>query len=355
MASRTLLAAIVLAAPLALAAPAGMAAAAPPDMYGFAYSDNATPPGVYVPDPTRQWVSSGGVATVQPTGPVGAYTVLFPGIASTAGIAHVTAVNRTGIWCQVAAYGASGANERVDVRCFSPNGVPASSQFTVLFSTGPGLASPGQYAHVRATAAGTVATSVNTSGAANSVVPGAVGSYTVTLPNVGIGGSPSGGLQVTSTGGVPGRCKVAGWNTTAVAQSVLVRCVNPGGVPANYGWTLSYQSKRSIVSSITPPGRFAYVFDTLGAVPPNAWWNSGGGGFGLAGAGIGLRQVSFPVVGAPPATMQVTAFGPGPEYCTFASPWMIAGGTVTMQYVVCYLNGGAYSTQRSLVTYTSRF
>lgn len=354
MASRALFAAVLLAAPLALAA-AAPASAAPPDLYGFAYADDPAPAGPYVPDPTRQWVSSGGVATVQPAGPVGAYTVLFPGIATTGGVAHVTAVNRTGEYCQVAAYGPSGASERVDVRCFAVGGAPANSRFTVLFSAGPGLAAPGDHAHLRASAAGGILASVNTAGAANGVVAGPVGNYTVTLPGVGLAGNPTGGLQVTATGGVPGRCKVAGWSTSGAAQNVLVRCVNPAGAAANYGWTLSYQHKRSIVSSTTPPGRFAYVFDTLGAVPPTAWYNSGGGGFGLSTAGVGLRQVTFPVVGAAPATMQVTAYGPGPEYCTFASPWLIGGGTVTMQYVVCYTNAGAYSTQRSLVTYTSRF
>jgi hypothetical protein len=342
-----LVAAALVAGPLA--APAD---AAPPGDYGFAYSQVATPGGTYAPDPTRQWVSSGGVATVTQTG-TGAYSVTFPGIGGTGGIAHVSAVNRTGEWCQVRSYGPVGTNERVDLLCFRPGGAPADTRFSVLYSSGAGVPA---YAHVRATAAGTVATSVNSAGAANSVTPAGTGFYSVFLSAVGLGaGSPAGGLQVTATASTPGRCKVATWSSTANGQQVVVGCVNPAGAPANLGWTLSYQFTRSIVSSATPPTRFAYVFDTLGAVPPGAWYNSAGGGFGLATAGVGLRQVQFPAVGASPDHTQVTAYGRGPEYCTTASPATLSGGTVTLQYVVCYTNAGTYVTQPSLVTYTSRF
>ena len=351
---RTLLAAALLAVPLAVAVP-GTAQAAPPDQYGFAYSQLASPGGTYAPDPSRQWVSSGGVATVTPTG-VGAYSVIFPGIGVPDGIAHVTAVNRTGEWCQVRAYGPSGTSERVDLRCFRPGGAPADTRFSVVFSSGPGLAASGGYAHLRATAAGTIATSLNTTGAANTVSPAGVGFYSVTLPGVGVGGgSPSGGLQVTANGGVPARCKVATWSTTAAGQQAIVGCVDPAGAPADTPWTLSYQSKRSIVSSTSPPNRFAYVFDTLGAIPPGAAANSAGGGVSLSTAGVGLREVRFPLVGASPDHVQVTASGRGPEYCTIASPAFLNGTTVVLQYVVCYTNAGAWSTQPSLVSYTSRF
>lgn len=353
MTSRSLLAAALLAAPLALAAPAP-AAAAPPDYYGFAYSQTAVPAGTYAPDPTRQWVTSGGIATVTRTG-IGAYTVIFPGIGIPDGIAHVTAVTRTGEWCQVLAYGPSGTAERVDLRCYRPGGSPADSRFSVVFSSGLGPAAPGQYAHLRATPAGTLATSLNTSGAANTVSPAGTGFYSVTLPGIGVSSTgQTGGLQVTATGSGPGRCKVATWSSTGAGQNVIVGCVNPAGAPANYGFTLSYQFTRSIVSSTAPPTRFAYVFDTLGAVPAGAWYNPGGG-YSLSTAGTGLRQVLFYAVGTQPDHIQVTAFGRGSEYCTIASPAFLNGSTVVLQYVVCYTNAGTYVTQPSLVSYTSRF
>jgi hypothetical protein len=368
MASRLLLAAAaLLAAPLVAAAPGqaaaavpgpaaaapAQAAAAPPDVYGFAYVDTVALGGPFVPDPTRQWVSSGGVVTV--TSPaVGAYTVLFPGIAVAGGTAHVTAVTRAGEWCQVWQYGPSGGSERVDVRCFRPGGAPATSRFLVMFSNGAGLASPGQYASVRVNPAGAVMNSENTSGAPNSVVGGG-GTYTVTLPNVGLGANPSGGLQVTAAGTVPARCNVAGWSTGAAAQTVGVRCFNPGGAPAPSGFTLSYQFKRSIVSSVTPPGRFGYVFDTVGAIPPAAQYNSSGGPITLTTLGTGIRQVTFAGIGAQPDTAQITAFSGVANYCTTALPPATSGGSVTLQYVVCYNNAGTYTTTRSLVSYTSRF
>lgn len=349
--ARILLAA-VLAVPLLAAAPAQ---AAPPDQYGFAYSQVATPGAPYVPDPTRQWVSTGGSVTVTRTA-LGAYSVIFPGLAGTGGIAHVTAVNRTGEWCQVASYGPSGSAERVDLRCFRVGGGPADTRFSVLYSAGAGSGAPGGYAHVRALAGGGFAVSANSTGAANSVVLGSPGIYTVTLPGVGLGaGSPAGGLQVTAVGTVPARCKVLGWSSTASGQTVGVGCTNPGGGAANSAFDLSYQFARPIVSGAPAPTRFAYVFDTLGAVPPGTFLSSVGGGYGLVTAGVGLRQVQFTGVGVMQDHLQVTAFGGGPEYCTMASPGTVSGGTVTLQYVVCYTPAGAYTTQRSLITYTSRF
>lgn len=52
--------------------------------------------------------------------------------------------------------------------------------------------------------------------------------------------------------------------------------------------------------------------------------------------------------------MQVTVYGRGSECCTRASPAMLSGSTVTMQYVVCYTDAGTYVTEPSLVPYTSR-
>lgn len=227
---RALLAAALLAVPLAAAVPGPAAQAAPPGQYGFAYSQLATPGGTYAPDPTRQWVSSGGVATVTPTG-TGAYTVIFPGIGSTGGVAHVTAVTRTGEWCQIRSYRPSGTSERVDLLCFRVGGAPADTRFSVLFSSGVGVPA---YAHVRAASNGAITASANSTGAANTVLSAPPGLYSVTLPGVGLGaGSPAGGVQLTANGSVPARCTVASWSTGAAAQQVVVSCVNPAGQPAD--------------------------------------------------------------------------------------------------------------------------
>lgn len=339
-----------------LAGSATPAAAATPDRYGFAYLDNPAPPAGYVPDLSRQF-SGGPPVTVSPTGPVGMYQVRFPGQAAPGGVAHVTAVNRTGEWCMVQDYLPVGADEVVNVRCYRPGGAPANSRFTVLFSRSSGVVPPaaGSYASLRSSPGGAVMATYNSLGPANTVLLGGVGSYQATLPAVGAGGSLTGGLQVTATNGAtPARCKVAGWTTTGAGQTVQIRCVNPAGAPAYAGWTLSWQGKRAINGGLAPPSRFGYLFDTLGVPPPATVHNSLGGAAVAGAAGVGLRTVNFSLIGLQQDHMQVTAVGSGPEYCTMAQPWTTSGGTVTLRYVICYTNAGALITQPSLVTYMSR-
>lgn len=349
-----LLTGALLVAPLATTATP--AAAATPDRYGFAYLDTPTPPGAYVPDLSRQW-SGGPPVTVSPTGPVGMYQVRFPGQAAPAGVAHVTAVNRTGEWCMVENYGPSGADEIVNVRCYRPGGALANSRFAVLFSFSSGMvpAASGAYASLRSTPAGGVMATYNSLGPPNSIAWLSAGTYRATLPGVGAGAALTGSVQVTAANGaVPARCKVINWTTTGAGQDVIVRCVNPAGVPTNTGWTLSYQHKRAINGGLAPPTRYGYLFDTLGAPPPAAVYNSLGGAAVAGAAGTGLRAVNFSLIGLQQDHMQVTAVGSGPEYCTMAQPWLTSGGTVTLRYVICYTNTGALVTQPSLVTYMSR-
>jgi hypothetical protein len=349
---RACLAAAVLGAAAALA-PVTPAHAAT-ELWGFAYVEDPAPPAVYVPDPSRQATSVGSTVQAGPDGGTGAYRVYFPGLAAGNLVAHVTAVTRTGEWCQVNDLLTSGSTEIVRVRCFRPGGAPAASRFSVLLSAAPAAAAPGAYAFVRVAPSGGLLGSYNSLGAANSVSPLGGGDYVVTLP--GVGADPSsvltGGVQVTASNGtVPARCKVRGWATGPGGQQVAVRCVDPGGLGTPTGFALSYQHKRSIVGR-TPPGRFGYVFDLGGG--PQTVYNSAGGAVTTGAGGTGLRAVQFTGIGVTPDTMQATAYGPGPEYCTFAQPWLTSGGTVTLRYVVCYSNTGVLTTQPSLVTYTSR-
>lgn len=340
----------------AVAIGGGPAAAATPDKYGFAYVDNDNPPVAYVPPLTRQWNSAGPPISVTQLAPPGGYRVRIPGAAAAAGVAHVTAVNRTGQWCQIGSYLPSGADELVDVRCFAPGGAASRTRFAVFFSTSSGIipAASGAYASLRVNAAGAPTASYNSLGAPNGVSFLGGGDYRVFLSAVG--GAPvlTGLPQVTANGSVPARCKVLSWGTTPNGQDLRVRCFNAGNVPAPAGWTLSYQAKRAITGALAPPTRFAHVFDTLGA--PLVPYNSVGGAVAVAAGGLGLRQIDFSLVGAQPDHMQVTAVGGGPQYCGMAQPWTTVGGAVNLRYVICFTGVGmTLTTQPSLVTYTSRF
>jgi len=340
-------------------APAGPAAAATPDAYGFAYLDSPSQPiGVpYLPDPSHQFVTSGGAALVTRNG-VGFYSVLFPGIGKPTGVAHVTAVGGAPAWCQILRYGMSGPDERVDIACVRFGWALIDSRFTVMFtsSTAPPAGSGG-YGYLLSDPLGGVLDSYNSVGGPNTISHGPPGEYKVFLSGLG-GATIAGGLQVTAVNSAgPARCKVALWSVTPNGVSVLVRCFTAFGVLADSGWTLSYQNQRAITAGVLPPGRFGYLYDTLGVLPPLTNFNTGLG-FGantVVPAGVGLRFVTFPVVGARQDHVQVTAVGLTGEWCGLLTIWVTNGGNGLVRDVICFGIGGGLMTQPSFVTYTSRF
>lgn len=354
-----------LAATLALGAlavvglPAGPAAAATPDAYGFAYLDSPSQPigSPYLPDPNHRFVSSGGPVTVTRNS-TGFYTVLFAGIGKPTGVAHVTAVGSSPVWCQILRYGMSGSDERIDIACVQVGWAVVDSQFTVMFtsSTTPPAGSGG-YGYLLSNPIGAVLDSYNSVGGPNSISHGPPGEYKVFLS--GLGASMiAGGLQVTAVNSAaPARCKVATWTVTPNGVSVLVRCFDAFGVLTDSGWTLSYQNQRAITAGVLPPSRFGYIYDTLGVLPPLTNFNTALG-FGMntaVPAGPGLRMVTFPSVGVLQDHVQVTAVGPTGEWCGLLTLWGTFGGNAVVRDVVCFSVGGAMLTQPSLVTYTSRF
>jgi hypothetical protein len=333
------------------------AAAATPDGYGFAYLDAPSQMiGVpYAPDPAHQFTTNGGVVTVTRTG-TGFYTVLFPGLGKPRGIAHVTAVNGSPVWCQLLGYGMSGADEVVRVACVHFGWVLSDSRFTVLFSTSSAPpAAPGAYGYVRSDPVGTVLDSYNSAAGAVSVAHGGFGNYSVVLSGLGAPGQ-AGGVQVTAVnGGGPARCKVAAWGVDPAGVTVRVRCFDAAGALLDSGWTLSYQRDRAISGAVSPPKLFGYFFDAPGA-PLETNGNSVGG-LGVntvVAAGVGLRLVKFPFVGALQDHVQVTAVGPGSQWCGLNTIWGTFGGDAVVRDVICF-DGAVLSDQPSLVTYTSRF
>jgi hypothetical protein len=305
----------------------------------------------------RGFTTSGGAATVIRNG-VGFYTVLFAGVGKPRGIAHVTAVGSAPVWCQILQYGMSGADERIDVACVRVGWALADSRFTVLFSSSSvPPAGPGAYGFVRSDPAGALLDSYNSAAGPNSI--GHVGprDYSVFLSGLGAP-SIAGGLQVTAVNAAaPARCKVATWTVSPNGVSARIRCFDAFGVLTDSGWTLSYQRERAISGALAPPKNFAYLFDTLGAIPPPTNFNSALG-FGVntvMPAGVGLRLVTFPRVGVLPDHVQVTAVGPGPEWCGLLTIWGTFGGDAVVRDVICFDVVGAPSGQRSLVSYTSAF
>ncbi|MFE2727425.1 hypothetical protein [Kitasatospora sp. NPDC059327] len=347
----------LLAAVVAATLPAaGPARAAVPDRWGFAFLDNPTPPAGYVPDPSRQWGSwaspaSNPVKVDQLA--VGSYLVHFPFIAGPGGIAHATAVGRTGNWCQIKGWSTAGTGQDVAVNCYRPGGAPDNTLFTVLYTTSSGTPAPagGSYGYTYADIPGTVLAQYNSAGGVNTVSHGSTGIWKAWLPGLGLS-TAAGNIEVTAVDAVQGaRCKVADWSPAASGQTVVVSCFDAANAPYDTRWTLSYSLKRALHGPAFPPKSFGYLWFN-GGVPAATNFNSSGATNTLAGSVP--ATVTLPGVAVPSDTAHVTAFGPGPNWCGLALPWARGSGTVSL-YTLCFNAGGSPVADRFLTAYTSAF
>jgi hypothetical protein len=350
----------------AVLAGAGQAQAAVPDHWGFAFVSAPAVPGV--PDLAHQagsWPAPFVVHTKP--GVVGQVFVRFPRIASKRGVVHVTAVaDGRPVWCQAQKWGPSGASEVVAVRCFRASAgpaVPVFSQFTVTFATsskGPFPAGRG-YGYVHFRPGSGIVTRFNSSGGANTVTPGAPGTWLVTMPGLGTS-APAGGVQVTAVNpSVPAKCELAGWASSPSRQRFLVRCFNGMSTPLKTGWTLTYQRRRAITGG--QPAHYAYTMDNKPLLPgpyvpapPGVNVNSAGGVNNIRSAGTGLRFVQLPRVGAKPDNVLVTGFKVGAGFCNLITVWATSGApaSVLVRDVNCFNAVGAPTNEPSLISYMSK-
>ncbi|MFI9785017.1 hypothetical protein ACIHEI_16145 [Kitasatospora sp. NPDC051984] len=347
----------LLAALLAAAVPAaGPAHAAVPDRWGFAYLDNPTPPPGYVPDPSRQWGSWPSPGTnpvrVDQLG-TGSYVVHFPLIAGPGGVAHVTAVNRSGTWCQAAGWTAAGSGIDVGVSCYRPGGAPDDSQFTVLYTASSGAPLPpgAGYAYLDSTPGGTLLDQYNSSGGSNLSSHGSTGIWKAWLPGVG-GAGYLGNVEVTAVDpGQGARCKVTEWGPSSSGQTLVVNCFDASGALFDTEWTLSYSVRRAVHGPAIPPKNFGYLWYN-GSVPAATNFNSAGGTNTLA---VGIPSTAtLPSLAVPADHAQVTAFGSGAGYCQLALPWARSSGSVQL-YPICFTPGGGPTTAPFFTAYTSAF
>lgn len=347
-----------------IALSAGVAQAAVPDRWGFAYVSKPAVPGI--PDAQHQagsWPAPFKVTTKP--GVVGQVIVRFPKIASKGGVVHVTAVDSRAVWCQAQKWGPSGTDEVAIVRCFRASAgpaVPVFAPFAVMFtrsSKGPFPAGRA-YGYVHFQPGAGVVARFNSAGAVNTVTPGPVGVWLVTMPGLG-SAVQSGGVQVTAVDPAgPTKCELSGWASSASRQRFQVRCYNGMATPLSTGWTLSYQRKRAITGG--QPANFAYTVDNkpllagpYAPAPPTVNFNSAGAVNTIRSAGAGLRLVQFPGVGVLPNNVLVSGFKVGPGFCNLLTLWATTFGApnVLVRDVACYTSTGVLKNQSSLVTYTA--
>jgi hypothetical protein len=348
---------------------ANPAQAAVPDHWGFAYVNKPAGP-AGITDPAHQ-AGSWPPGFFVKSAPASAKRVLvtFPRIASKNGVVHVTAVNDGPVWCEALGWGISGPNEVVGVRCYKALGggtaVAVFSPFTVTYTTSTKGTFPATsaYGYVRWQPGTGISAHFNSTGAPDTVTPGAVGVWTVRLHGLG---SPvqRGNVQVTAVNAAgPAKCEIQNWAWGSAGQAFLVRCFNAGATPLKTAWTLSYTNVRAITG--TQPKHYAYTFNNkpllagpYAPLPAGVNFNSAGATNTITRAGAGLSLVTFPRQATLPNTVLVSPFGAGPGFCNLFTLWATPPGSppgpVLVRDVGCYTTNGVQKATRSLVTYVAK-
>ncbi|MEV4187753.1 hypothetical protein AB0J28_40620 [Streptosporangium canum] len=342
--------------------------------WAYAYMDRATtaeaPIGATVPlTPSWQW-STGRLdpatadrrATVVHTG-TGTYEVRLPGVASAAGIAHVTPYRTAyrGRTCGVTGYAPAGPDQVVKVRCFNEAGAPVDWWFTIFFAApGPGTA---PYATVRyddgAGGTGSVnsvfnAGTVNSDGGVNRVTREGTGRYRVTLEGSAFA-SGTGYVQVTPYGdGAAARCVPAGSTPGADRVEITVACHTIGGtVPADSPWLLSYVDGAGLHRDGTTPAAYASVTgDPAAPVVDRERSFSGNGEVpALTRLGTGQYRLSWDTLGKTGDSVQVTATGTGGGYCHLGTIDSYSAPPRVSVHVWCHTAAGAPGDHTFAVAY----
>jgi hypothetical protein len=333
------LAASALAIPLAVLT-GGPATAAQPDKFAFVlYNGGVVGSGTY-PAST----------TVAVTG-TGQYKITFPGAEVGGGVVHVTAINPNPHWCQVNGFSAVGFDQVVTISCYKAGGALDFTAFSAIFSSSSG-SGPAAFGYVNALPSGSLVSQYNSAGLGNSVAHTGLGQWTVKFPGLGTPGPIDGSLQATAVSPVtvPARCKVLGWTSSTGGQVAQVTCFDAGGAPADSQFTLTYQYQRSLYGAAIPPKYFGYLWNKPVGGPPSTNYNSIlPPGSNTLSFGT-LSVVTFPQIGATPDDIQVTASGPGSDFCGMDFNWTHSGFDTVVHDVNCFTNAGAPSATGFLIS-----
>ena len=203
------------------------------------------------------WNALPGDPIVQRT-TVGHYDVFFPSqdaIGIQAG-SIVTSIPWMGTarYCNASSDGAGWLNHTVSVQCYDSNGAPADELFQVSWSASSPVGSPSYYwltnTNPGASNTPSIQKGFNSMGGGNGHVIGSPatvsrsqrGIYSVTLPEMAVGGgSIPANIQVTGHGtGV--YCTVPSWGSASGGAQVSVRCFNAAGALTDDMFHLVYST-----------------------------------------------------------------------------------------------------------------
>jgi hypothetical protein len=323
--------------------------------WGYVWANQPTTSS-YTPSTAYQTNSSGALNTISRTS-TGVYTVKFPNLAASAGMAHATAYGSSSQSCKVSSWGPSGADQLVFVRCFNSAGTPVDTTFTASYVRS--AADAGYLGHVWADQPSAASYTPNTAyqynakGLTNTITRSATGNYQVRLPGLGVTG---GTVKVTAYGGTSHLCKVGNWTVSGSDQLVRVMCFTTGGAPVDTYFTMTFARSLGVIGLAGTPSGYVWADQPSAAsYTPNTTYqyNSAGTSVNntITRSSAGVYQVRMPKLAGAEGTVHVSAYGPGTSECKVSS-WG-ASGADQLVNVRCFTTGGAPVDSMFTATYTA--
>jgi hypothetical protein len=274
---------------------------------------------------------------------IGRHQVVLPGVGAPGGIVQVTTYyTATGAFCQPVSWHPKGADEVVEVACFSRSGQPADAPFAALFLAGDrgrwSLGGARGFIDAASPTARSYTPGRPYESNAGAVTRTGTGRYTVALA----GGAEV--AQVSAVGSQARHCGLTGLTATTAA----VACTTADGAPADTAFTLSYAGRQSLLDDRrVPKAAFMVVSDVpSGAAPSLAdWWLSKQQGTPtVQPTGTGQYTLRLPM-GSIPSYTHVTARSSG--YCD-----VVSRNDITFD-IACFNDSGAPADSGFDLTYMS--
>jgi hypothetical protein len=277
--------------------------------------------------------SSGGAIRVTRSA-TGVYQVRFYGMAGAGGVAQVGAYGNNDV-CTVSSWVQSGADELVNVRCFTPAGAAADSRFIAHVTNRTDGAARGFLWNDDATPpvggyAPASQYAFDSTGAPITVFGEGTGSYAVELNAFGQdvpGTWANGSLRVTAYGTAAVTCQISDPDFYIDPEVLRVRCYDMTGSLVNSRFALSYV--RGVVPLSTTVDNFAIVPAVAGSTGPAPT---------VTLLGEADYQISFPGAGTPFGHAYANGMATPPMFCNIQS-WTVVLGAERLR-VRCYQVGG---------------
>ncbi|HZN76707.1 MAG TPA: hypothetical protein VFC00_34205 [Micromonosporaceae bacterium] len=268
--------------------------------------------------------STGGGISIAHTS-TGRYTITYAGLGTSGGVAHVQAYGSTSNWCNVVNWGASGADEKVNVACYASNTAPADTQFVANFAVGHQSTAHFSYLWSdQASATGkhnaNVTYRYDSTGREPWIERISAGKYRVFLPASYDEQNEPNTIQVTTYGASTFRCKVSKPYAGAGIHEVL--CTDAPGTLYDARFVVSFSAEGSIIGRTD--NRFGDYTQTSA---------------GVTQSGTGVYNVPAQEMGSPRGQVVATAIGNTASYCHVGN-WYPSSTTLIM-VVRCYAPNGS--------------